>query len=133
MNKKLLICSLLATGLSLTACVKKESPQEDEQTQTETEQQVASEVQFQPLENTQAASEASNVTILREESSNSTTEIRREVREQPAESKPVAKPEPTKMENDIAQSTTSKSADEPQTEEDAVAAAIAAATPALAE
>ncbi len=131
MNKKLLICGLIATSLTLSACVKKESPQEDEQTQTETEQQVASEVQFQPLENTQAAAEASNVTILREESSNTRTEIRREVREQPAENKPTVNPETAKVEKDTVESATSKSNNEPQTEEDAVAAAIAAATPAL--
>ena len=126
MNKKLLICGLIATGLALSACVKKETPQEDEKTQSETEQQVTSEVEFKPLDNTQAASEAKTVTIIREETKNTTTEIRREVREQPAESKNT-----NKTENDTAQSSTPKSKDEPQTEEDAVAAAIAAASPAL--
>ncbi|WP_326518132.1 internalin [Acinetobacter sp. CAAS 2-6] len=131
MNKKLLICGLIATGLALSACVKKETPQEDEKAQTETEQQVTSEVEFKPLDNTQAASEAKTVTIIREETKNTTTEIRREVREQPAESKNTNKTETPKTENDTAQSSTPKSKDEPQTEEDAVAAAIAAASPAL--
>lgn len=126
MNKKLFICGLIATGLALSACVKKETPQEDEKAQTETEQQITSEVEFKPLDNTQAASEAKTVTIIREETKNTTTEIRREVREQPAESKNT-----NKTENDTAQSSTPKSKDEPQTEEDAVAAAIAAASPAL--
>jgi ABC-type phosphate/phosphonate transport system substrate-binding protein len=30
-NKKLLICAALATGLLLTACVKKEEPKNEEQ------------------------------------------------------------------------------------------------------
>ena len=32
-NKKLLICAALATGLLLTACVKKEEPKEEQQEQ----------------------------------------------------------------------------------------------------
>jgi len=38
-NKKLLICAALATGLLLTACVKKEEPKSEEQTATETQTQ----------------------------------------------------------------------------------------------
>ena len=78
MNKKLLICGAIAAGLLLTACVKKEAPKEDEQEQVEvvtTEQQQT--VELQPL----AASEPeipAQVEVIREETPNTTTEIRRE-------------------------------------------------------
>ena len=90
MNKKLLICGAIAAGLLLTACVKKEAPKEDEQEQVEvvtTEQQQT--VELQPL----AASEPeipAQVEVIREETPNTTTEIRRET---PAPA-PAAQPAP---------------------------------------
>ncbi len=54
MNKKLLLCGVIAASLILTACVKKETPKEDEQEQVETTQPAQSSeavesTQFEPL------------------------------------------------------------------------------------
>lgn len=148
MNKKILICGAIAASLLLTACVKKEAPKDDEQEKVETTQQteqVNEPVQLQPLdapENTQAET-PEQVQIERQETANTTTVIRREVRETPqqtaADATPKAeapkavapKPEAPKAEEKPTQATPSKSNSANQSEDDAVAAAIAAATPAL--
>ena len=60
-NKKLLICAALATGLLLTACVKKEEPKEEQQeqateTQTTQPQPEPEKIQeFESLESTEPA------------------------------------------------------------------------------
>ena len=84
MNNKLLLCGALAASLLLTACVKKETP-EDEQEQVETTEQteqVNQPAQAVPLEavednDTQVPAQ---VEVEREETPNTTTTIRREVR-----------------------------------------------------
>ena len=134
MNKKFLICGAIAAALLLTACVKKEAPKEDEQEKVETTQpteQVNEPVQLQPLdsaENTQTETPA-QVEIERQETENTTTVIRREVTQPAATEAPKA--EAPKAEEKPAQATPSKSNSASQSEDDAVAAAIAAATPAL--
>ena len=144
MNKKFLICGAIAAALLLTACVKKEAPKEDEQEKVETTQpteQVNEPVQLQPLdsaENTQTETPA-QVEIERQETENTTTVIRREVTQPAATEAPKAetpkaaapKAEAPKAEEKPAQATPSKSNSASQSEADAVAAAIAAATPAL--
>lgn len=146
MNKKFLICGAIAAALLLTACVKKEAPKEDEQEKVETTQpteQVNEPVQLQPLdsaENTQTETPA-QVEIERQETENTTTVIRREVTQPAATEAPKAetpkaaapKAEASKAEEKPAQATPSKSNSNSasQSEDDAVAAAIAAATPAL--
>ena len=138
MNKKFLICGALAMGLLLTACVKKEEPK-DEQTDTA---QAASEpteqVQFQPLEASQPEAEVvipAQVEVERQETPNTTTEIRRETRPaqstpatEPAASQPAQTPNAQDSETEYKPKTNSGAE---QSEDDAVADAIAAATPAL--
>ena len=148
MNKKFLICGAIAAGLLLTACVKKEAPKEDEQEKVETTQQIEQvnePVQLEPLdapENTPAEAPA-QVEVERQETANTTTVIRREVREAPQQTATEATPkaeapkaatpktEAPKAEEKPTQATPSKSNSANQSEDDAVAAAIAAATPAL--
>lgn len=144
MNKNFLICGAIAAALLLTACVKKEAPKEDEQEKVETTQpteQVNQPVQLQPLdsaENTQTETPA-QVEIERQETENTTTVIRREVTQPAATEAPkgetpkaaAPKAEAPKAEEKPAQATPSKSNSASQSEDDAVAAAIAAATPAL--
>ena len=131
MNKKLLICGAIAAGLLLTACVKKEAPKGDEQEQVEvvtTEQQQT--VELQPL----AASEPeipAQVEVIREETPNTTTEIRRETPAPAPAAQPAPKAEAPKAEEKPTQARPSNTNPNTQTEDDAVAAAIAAATPAL--
>ncbi|RKG33977.1 internalin [Acinetobacter tianfuensis] len=136
MNKKLLICGALAAGLLLTACVKKEAPKEEEQEQVETAASEAAPAEFQQLE---AASEPeieatpTHTEVIREETPNTTTEIRRESvkPQEPAEAAPAQKAEAPKAEEKPTQAISPKPAGAAQSEDDAVAAAIAAATPAL--
>lgn len=153
MNKKFLICGAIATALLVSACVKKEEPKETEQEKVETAQTAASEpAQFESLpsaeQNTQQVEIPAHVEVERTETANTTTEIRREpthealATTQAAENKPAATEEakPAKAESvktETAQ-TTPKTQTTPkansgtaQSEDDAVAAAIAAATPAL--
>lgn len=125
MNKKLLICATIATSLFLTACVKKESPTEEQAEQqvevTETEATSEPVAEFTPLE----AIEESPVEPAVE---STVVEVAPVI-----ESAPTARPEtapaqdtatnytaPVKTNNTTAQS-----------EDDAVADAIAAAMPAL--
>lgn len=148
MNKNFLICGAIAAALLLTACVKKEAPKEDEQEKVETTQQIEQvnePVQLEPLdapENTPAEAPA-QVEIERQETANTTTVIRREVREAPQQTATEATPkaeapkaaapktEAPKAEEKPTQTAPSKSNSANQSEDDAVAAAIAAATPAL--
>lgn len=143
-NKKLLLCAAIATGLLLTACVKKEEPKnEDQQEQTaETETSQAQtepkNSEFETLESVdnQETTAPVNETI-REETPNTTTEVRREIR--PAETttssqtqtSTTEQPKPTQTEPKPVKTEPQKPATPAQSEEDAVAAAIAAATPAL--
>lgn len=73
-----------------------------------------------------------HVEVERHETAHTTTEIRREVSEpKPVESKPAVKAEAPKAEDKPTQVAQQKPSNTPQSEDDAVAAAIAAATPAL--
>ena len=134
MNKKFLICGALAMGLLLTACVKKEEPK-DEQTETA---QAASEpteqAQFQPLEASQPEAEVvipAQVEVERQETPNTTTEIRREEAPKPAATQVTATAAPKAEEKPAPAVSQPKPNTTAQSEDDAVAAAIAAATPAL--
>lgn len=124
--KKILICAALATGLLVTACVKKEEPKtEDQQEQAVETQQEQAEINLSVDSESQPAVVVEPVIeISREETTNTTTEIRRETR--PVQTQP--------LNNDTAMQTTPKPVTAntgTQSEDDAVAAAIAAATPAL--
>ena len=125
-NKKILICAALATGLLVTACVKKEEPKtEDQQEQAVETQQEQAEINVSVDSESQPAVVVEPVIeISREETTNTTTEIRRETR--PVQTQP--------LNNDTAMQTTPKPVTAntgTQSEDDAVAAAIAEATPAL--
>lgn len=133
MNKKLLICGALAMGLFLTACVKKEEPKDDEQ-QVETNQAASEPAQFQPLEASQAEEEVvipAQVEVERQETPNTTTEIRREEAPKPAATQVTATEAPKAEEKPAPAVSQPKPNTTAQSEDDAVAAAIAAATPAL--
>lgn len=165
MNKKLLICGAIATALLLSACVKKETPTEDENTKVgQVETRTTTEPKFENLPAAEPAVDLVNegqrpVEVIREETANTTTVIRREVREvQPEatprpEPKPQPKPEPRpepkpkpevkaepkpQPKPEVKPEPKPQVAPEPrssnteaQSQDDAVAAAIAAATPAL--
>ena len=146
MNKKLLICGAIATVLLVSACVKKEAPKEDEQ-EIETTQTASSEpAQFENLPSaeqngTQQVEAPAQVEIERTQTENTTTEIRRETHEvhattqnQSTEPKPVEESKPAKAESvktETTQAAPKATTGAAQSEDDAVAAAIAAATPAL--
>ena len=133
MNKKFLICGAIAAGLLLTACVKKEAPKEDEQV----EASVASEntpsepTQFETLEPTVQAEPEPTVEIVETKRENTTvavvnnTDTPRETTPSPAQ---TAAPAAEKPASTYTPKTNTSSA---QSEDDAVADAIAAATPAL--
>ncbi|WOE32300.1 MULTISPECIES: internalin [unclassified Acinetobacter] len=152
MNKKLLILGALATALLVTACVKKESPSEDEQEKT-----AASQVEpadFKALEATQVQEE---VTVTTDSNTQPTapaiTETQRETQQpsytEPSNTKPVeTNPTASTSNSNSSKTTVTNTAVEEkkitttpapqaavnnkvQSEDDAVAAAIAAATPAL--
>ena len=143
MNKKLLICGAIAAALLITACVKKEEPKQEEQEQVETapsEAMPAEPAQFETLDATDTQEiepTPSRTEIIREETPNTTTEVRREV--QTPVTAPVEAPKPTvtpkaeapKTESKPAPVTPKQNSGSAQSEDDAVAAAIAAATPAL--
>ncbi|OTG87155.1 hypothetical protein B9T31_05985 [Acinetobacter sp. ANC 4558] len=146
MNKKLLILGAIATGLLLTACVKKESPTEHEPEQT---QAVSEPTEFHSLEATPSEETTpTQVVIETTEVQVVTPEIRHT--ETPAVTQPATQynnvesvtPPPSKpmpvenkpVENkpaQIQQQPAKASNNNAQSEDDAVAAAIAAATPAL--
>lgn len=141
-NNKLLICAALATGLLLTACVKKEEPKNEEQPEQATETQMTEQQPeaaktevFESLEsiNTEEAPAPVIETTL-EETENTTTEIRRETRPAQTQNTTVQSEAPRTEQPSaprVEQPKPSKSNTSGQSEEDAVAAAIAAATPAL--
>ena len=134
MMKKLLISTLILTGLTLTACVKKEAPKEEEQVEVTPASEISTPepAQFEPLEPVEEAvieeAPETTVEIEREETANTTTEIRREVKKpEPAESTPT-----TEASEEPAATTPRTNSDpENKSEDDAVADAIAAAMPAL--
>ena len=150
MNKKFLICGAIATALLVSACVKKEEPKEAEPEKVETAQPATSEpTQFESLpsveqNNAQQVEIPAHVEVERTETVNTSTEIRREptheahatmpsaqAENKPTEAKP-AKAESVKTETAQAKTPAPKaSSGSAQSEDDAVAAAIAAATPAL--
>lgn len=132
MNKKLLICGALALGLLLTACVKKEEPKDEQAETAQAASEPTEQAQFQPLEASQSETEVvipTQVEVVREQTPNTTTEIRREVAPKPATTQaveaPKAEDKPAQVVQQPKPNTTA------QSEDDAVAAAIAAATPAL--
>jgi outer membrane biosynthesis protein TonB len=134
MMKKLLISTLILTGLTLTACVKKEAPKEEEQVEVTPASEISTPepAQFEPLEPVEEAvieeAPETTVEIEREETANTTTEIRREVKKpEPAE------PTPTTEASEEPAATTPRTNSDPEnkSEDDAVADAIAAAMPAL--
>lgn len=163
MNKKLLICGAIATSLLLSACVKKETPAEEETRAEAPTTQPKAEAKFENLSPTEPeqpapADEAAKpatapqkVEVIREETPNTTTEIRRETRPAPAEPKPqVTTPKAEAPKAEPKPQVTTPKAEVPkaepkaevpkneaprstntQSQDDAVAAAIAAATPAL--
>lgn len=138
MNKKFLICGALAAGLLLTACVKKEAPKEDEQEHVETAASEAAPAEFQKLDATdeqEIPPTPPHTEVIREETPNTVTEVRRElapVAEAPKPAPaPVQKAEAPRAEDKPTQAVTPKNTSASQSEDDAVAAAIAAATPAL--
>lgn len=154
MNKKLLICGAIATSLLLSACVKKETPAEEETRAETATTQSKPEAKFENLSPTEpeptaavaeqataaaapkAADTPKKVEVIREQTANTTTEIRRETRPAQTETQPKAeapKPEP-KAEAPKAEPKPKAEAprsNSTQSQDDAVAAAIAAATPAL--
>lgn len=147
MNKKFLICGAIATALLVSACVKKEEPKEAEPEKVETAQPATSEpTQFESLpsveqNNAQQVEIPAHVEVERTETANTSTEIRREPTHEAhatmpsaqAESKPAAtEAKPVKTETAQTKTPAPKaSSGSAQSEDDAVAAAIAAATPAL--
>jgi|SRR5690606_20923220 len=152
MNKKLLICGALATGLLLTACVKKEAPKEEEQTEVAaaSEATPAEQPKFETLETAEQDQPLieevpETVEVIREETPNTTTEIRRETRpaesntapaqapSAPAQSAPAASQpaQTSNSQNSAAKAEPRTNTGSAQSEDDAVAAAIAAAMPAL--
>ena len=98
MMKKLLISTLILTGLTLTACVKKEAPKEEEQVEVTPASEISTPepTQFEPLEPVEPAAieeeVAPTVEIQREQTENTTTEIRREIKK-PETTEPAPVPE----------------------------------------
>lgn len=157
MNKKLILCGAIAVGLLLVACSKEKEPSPDNQpAQSEQTTNPASE-QFHSInENTAppAASEiqppappAHKVEIQHEETEHTTTEIRREVKDpntdtstQPTDNSAATSSNSSTTADNSASTDNSQAVTEKKpapskkthlTEDDAVAAAIAAAKPAL--
>ncbi len=157
MNRKLLFCGAIAAAILLISCVKKEAPKEDEQDKAATtEQQAEQPAQFenlqsaepsdaqqqdssenteqQPAGNSEQQAPSSRVEMEHQETDNTSTTIRREYRDADSsahrEAKPAAKAESARPSREPSDSSAAKSGTV-QSEDDAVAAAIAAATPAL--
>lgn len=136
-NKKLLICAALATGLLLTACVKKEEPKAEDQQEQASETQST---QTEPESQNSNSSESIPTTVqlepvietTREETAHTTTEIRRETRPAQNSSSNISSSQTVQPEPKPVNIEAPKANNSAQTEDDAVAAAIAAATPALA-
>lgn len=129
MNKKFLICSAIAMGLLLTACVKKEAPKEDEQV----EEAASEAIELQPLEKpTETEAQPQVSQIESSETVYATTVVTRPTlpTEETESVTTAIQDKPTTLGVESPKPSTSRSK-ESQSEDDAVAAAIAAATPAL--
>ncbi|WP_216937357.1 MULTISPECIES: hypothetical protein [unclassified Acinetobacter] len=138
MMKKLLICTVILTGLTLTACVKKEAPKEEEQVEVTPASEISSPApaQFEPLEPVEETTVIEEVPptveIRREQTANTTTEIRREIKKPEAtEPAPVTETSEEPAVKPTATAPETSSNPENKSEDDAVADAIAAAMPAL--
>lgn len=149
MMKKLLICTVILTGLSMTACVKKEAPKEEEQVEVTPASEVLTPepAKFEPLEAVEDTviepMPETTVEIEREQTANTTTEIRREVKKpEPVEAAPAVEATTPPVQETPAAPVRSAPASAPvstpktntnvsKSEDDAVADAIAAAMPAL--
>lgn len=150
MNKRLLICGAIATALFLSACVKKEAPKEEDATQSTSAPQVEQENQFQSLESAESqtpapvdsATEVTNDSLATAEPAHPAPVTAAPVTQpaqvtaldtRPAETPQAApaKVTATEPKNTQVSNTTHQSNSSKQSEDDAVAAAIAAATPAL--
>ena len=161
MNKKFLVCVAIATAILVTACVKKEEPKNESPEQStaapepkpaQFENLESSEAPHteQTAQNTEKTTQtaAPRVEVERTETAHTTTEIRRttgaveHTTEPKPEPKPQAEPAPKSVKVQT-QPTTQKVDAEPKapviktntakakSEDDAVDAAIEAATPAL--
>lgn len=153
MNKKFLLCGVIAATLIITACTKKETPPEQPENTTATEQnsnqEPAQPVEFENLESAeepQAASEAQNSTAEvvpapRPAPAAQNMQAQPQPKPQPKPVEPAPKPQATeynpveRAQPAVAEDQETHAAPKPsnakQSQEDAVAAAIAAATPAL--
>lgn len=157
MNKRLLICGAIATALFVSACVKKEAPKEEDATQSTSTPQVEQENQFQSLESAESQPPAQVDSPT--EINNDTLATAEPAIPAPVTAAPVAKPAPVtaldtrpsetpsvaaetpkaapakvtavEPKNTQVNSASNQSSTSKQSEDDAVAAAIAAATPAL--
>ena len=135
MNKKLFISVAIATGLLLTACVKKEAPKEEEQQQVEVPASESAPVELV---------EAPEAPLIEESDAESVEDVAAETEQpvtpaapprpaaQPVE--PAAAPAAPKVEDKPAETyvpTAKTNTGSAQSEDDAIADAIAAAMPAL--
>ena len=135
MNKKLLLCAAIASSLFLAACVKKEAPTEAQSDEVEVSTEVTSEpaMEFTPLEPVDQAATAATESIPTEDysiteapitESHSTTQPNNpNTTAAPAAEAAKAQDTPTQY--------VPKDKSSTQSQDDAVADAIAAATPAL--
>ncbi len=142
MNKKLLICGLVATALLVTACVKKKAPQEEETQTAEVASQPAAQFESLTSVEPQQPSQVEIPTHVEAEPVKRTPEAQANIINTPdnaaTEVKPVvAKPEAKPAKADVVKETaeptrqTSTKSSTSQSEADAIAAAMAAAAPAL--
>ena len=134
MNKKLLICGAIATTLFLTACVKKEEPQTEQPEVTETTvvEQVETPADFEALDAVDSSQPVAMIVESQVTEVITTPVAPRESRAvtEEAQTAPAAKPQAAPAQDTETQYTP-KNTGSPQSQDDAVAAAIAAATPAL--
>lgn len=150
MNKRLLICGVIATALLVTACVKKEPPKEEDATQATSTAKTEGDIQFQSLgsaeskvpDQVEIPTEVNSDTLTTKPEPTATAEPAiitngtQSLDTKPPETKPlqaeVSKSQPsnvtlTTIDSNVNQvGNTNK-----QSQDDAVAAAIAAAKPAL--
>lgn len=132
MNKKLLICGAIATGLLLTACVKKEAPKEEEQVEVSAASENTPEapVQFETLEPTEQVESTETIENQREIQDTNVSPSVEVTREVTTPAAPAVTKVPA-VEKPAATYTPKTNTSSAQSEDDAVADAIAAATPAL--
>lgn len=144
MNKKLLICGLVAATLVVTACVKKKAPKEEETQTSEVASQPAE--QFQSLESVEQPQNnveiPTHIEAAPSNNSESHTTAQADITKTPDNVETDVKPTPAKPEAKPAKAEVVKETAEPmpksttkstnsQSEADAIAAAMAAAAPAL--